>query len=169
MSEQKKANKWIVIISAAIVALLVLAVISALIFPDMIAGNILLSKTREGIDKSDVVVLSDPSYNQSTLPISAQRVVEGEEVAELAEQVLSVTEKVSYKSAERSVAGFWDVNMRFDDGNESYTVYLREDCLYVVKNNTAYLFNIDKSVKEEYNILYEKVISLILESVENAQ
>ncbi len=169
MTDKKSGTKKIAIISAIICVVLVLGVVAALILPDIISGNILLSKTRAGIEKSDVVVLFDPSYNQSTLPTTAQTVVRGERAKQLAEDVLRITDGASYRNVERSAVGFWDVSMRFDDGNDSYTVYLREEYIYVAKNNTAYLFDVDKSVKEEYNILYDEVNALIKQAVENAQ
>jgi len=59
--------------------------------------------------------------------------------------------------------------MRFEDGKDTYAIYLGEDSFYVVKNDVGYIFNVDKNAKEEYNVFCESVDALIKEKADSAQ
>ncbi len=169
MKKQQKKTSRPIVIASAICGGLVAILIFTVIFTDVIVGRVLLSRARDGIDKSDTVVLSDPSYNDSVLPTSAEAVLTGEEAKELAERVLSLTDDVSFHNTKSSDAGFWDISLRFESENDSYTVYLWDDGVYVVKNNQGYLFKVDKNAKEEYTILSKDVRALITRTVQDAQ
>ncbi len=169
MKKQQAKNNKAIIITAAVCGVVVAALLFALLFADMIAGRALLSKIRDGIAKSDAVVISDPSYNDSILPTSAEMVLTGDEAKRYSEKILSLTDNVSFHNTLSSSAGFWDTCMRFDDGKDTYAIYLREDSVYVVKNDKGYIFKVDKNTKEEYNVFCKSVDELIKQKVDSAQ
>ena len=131
---KNKSNKAVIIV-AIVSAAVVLALLFVLIFADILAGRAALSRVREGISGSDAVLISDPSYHYSIVPTSAEVVLTGEDARNMADTALKLTDKARFHTVKVSSAGYWDISMRFDDTEHSYTVYLESDHIYVVKND----------------------------------
>ncbi|MBE6577900.1 MAG: hypothetical protein E7653_07175 [Ruminococcaceae bacterium] len=169
MKKENKSNNKALIITALVCVCVVAVLLFVLICGDMIAGKSALSKTRKGIKGSDAVVISDPAYNDSILPTTAEVVLTGDAAKQMADKILSLTDGASFHNTLTSSAGFWDTCMRFEDGKDTYAIYLGEDSFYVVKNDVGYIFNVDKNAKEEYNVFCESVDALIKEKADSAQ
>ena len=149
-----------VIVTAIICALLVAVLLYMFFFADMIAAKSLLSDVRKGIDGCTEVLVADPLYDGGVLPDAAETLVTGDEAMALAQELISITHKASYKSVLKTTSGFWDISLCFFVGDDEYTVYLREDKVYVA-DGKGYLFDIDEKNSEAYAEFYQKINNML--------
>ena len=162
MKKDKSNSNKSLVIGTAICGGIIAVLIFVLAFADTIIGKSLLLKAEKTIEKSGEILVSDPAYNDSILPTSAECVLSGERAAQIADRMLKITESARFKEVFVSKAGYWDTYLRFyDEDGKAYAVYLKDDAIYLVKNDKAYLFEVDKSAKEEYNLLCEDVRTLL--------
>ena len=160
-NKDKKRGNTPLIVTAVICAAVCLATLLVFFLSDVISGKMLMSKTRRNIGKCDVVVLTDFNYDGGILPTSGEAILRDGEARELAGELINATEDISYSNVLNGSVGFWDVSIRFESDGASYTVYLKEDSVYVTKKNKGYLFDIKPSCKDAYGKLYQRVEATI--------
>ena len=163
VNENKKSNT-IVIVTAVICAVLVAVLVYIFFLADMIAGKRLMSEVRDGIVECEEILISDPRYDGGVLLDAAEALVTGDEALALVAEFLTMTEKVSYKTVLKANTIFWDVSMSFFVGDGEYTVYLREDGVYVA-DGKGYMFTVGDKKAGEYFGFYQRVNDIIEESV----
>ena len=157
---KKSKTVWI---AFAVCAIILAALIAVIAFFDCWVGYSKLNKVRKGIDGSSEVVISSPLYFDRYSSV-AETVLAGEEAALLADMLVDATDKVSYEGTFGSGLGYWDTQLTFLNGDERYTVYLKDEKLYVT-GKQAYLFEPDGASEDVYEALYERITE-ILDGVE---
>ncbi len=159
----KKSNKPIIIAGVIIIAIVALFIATAVFYPILAA-----SQTRDTVleriglaGAGDIMVVSDPrAYEDGIVPVTATATLEGEEVTQMARQILRVTDGAEYSEIRTDLFGAWDINveLRTDDG--IYTVYFTERQFYVTKELKAFVYDIDEGLIEEYTSFYKELRAL---------
>ena len=153
-----KTGKNKPLIIAVIICALVLAVIIVVFaFLDCWIGYAKLGKIRREIAECDEILITSPLYYDA-YSSGAEASVVGDEAKKLVSDFLDVSEKKSFDGTVGGGVGFWDTRIIFYVGEESFTVYVKNDSFYVTGKN-GYLFIPDDT--EAYSQFYSDVCDLL--------
>ena len=155
--EKKKSNALIIAVCICCFILAVLLLVFA--FADTVIGNIRLENVRDGAYECDSVIISSPLHSQG-ITRGAEATLDGDKARELADKFIEATEHTSFDELADGSKGFWHTKLTFISGDESFTVYLKDDEIYVTGKN-AYIFEIDDSCENKYSELYDTVTSIL--------
>ena len=145
-----------IIIILSVCAVIVAGITVTVAFFDNWSGNIKLSKIRNGIDTCDEVLISSPLYFDD-YSSGAEAVLNGEDARAISESLSEVSEEMKFCGTVDGSLGYWDTKLTLISGEEKYTVYVKEDLLYVTGNKYGYCFEPDEKASEQYNKFYKMI------------
>ena len=151
------------VIAVSICLVIVLLLIGVLALTDPIMGMVKFNEVKDGAENCSEIVVSDPLREEAFLR-GVEAVVTGEQARELADGFAIAVQGASYKKAIDASKGFWDIRLDFSTAAQRYSVYLKEDAVYVAKNK-GYLFEIDTDRQDAYAEFFATV-EKILDAVE---
>ena len=155
---KKKSNRaGIITVSICLTAVILLVGFIAL--ADPLTGMIKFNEVKNGAKACEEIVISDPLREEAFL-MGAEAVITGESARGLADDFVEVTKGANYKKALDASKGFWDIKLDFSADGQKYSVYLREDAVYVTTNK-GYLFEIDRENQEKYYEFYAAVEKIL--------
>lgn len=160
------SGKLAMTVTLIICGVFIVAMLFVFFLGDMIAGRIKLSQAIEELEESKLIVINDPLYKGDLLTTGGEVTLTGDEAEAFGERLAYVTEKVSYQKVIKSDTGFWNVRLSFSEDGEAYSIYMKEDSIYVAKGSKGYLFDIKEQREQEYKALYAEVEGLIASASE---
>ena len=120
----------------------------------------------ESMPSEDFILINDP-YNsdQGVLPTTVDVVLSGSEAQQLAEELTSIIENAKFLERDQSIHGFWDISVSLRQYGGSNMIYLCEDTVYVVKNDTRYIFGFEAASPEKklYSEFYRNIKDMLAE------
>ena len=158
MSMKKKSNRAL-IITASICLASVILLVGFIALADPLTGKIKFNEVKNGAKTCEEIIISDPLREEAFLR-GVEAVVTGESARGLADDFIEVTKGASYKKTLDASKGFWDIKLDFSADGQKYSVYLREEAVYVTKNK-GYLFKIDSDNQEKYSEFYAAVEKIL--------
>lgn len=156
-----KNNSYKPIIISCIIIILVLALIfgSMMIIP-VIIGHSTLNKSLSAfsnIASDDVIVVYDPMASSGFAEEKASEIFKANKMYDLAESLVKVLDRAEYSESRDLVTGAWDINVSLRVDNEDYKIYFTDEEFYVVKNYTAYIFEPNDTLEDEYEYFYKRL------------
>lgn len=97
------------------------------------------------------IIITDPIVKTELLPESRE-VRMTDNYDSLLQKISTVFERYTYKGSEESSEGNWDIRVRIEGKDNSYTFYLGEDRVYIFSNMTKYYFAPEDT--DKYSELY---------------
>lgn len=163
-AQGRASGRLAMTVTLIICGIFVIAMLFVFFLGDMIAGRIKLSQSIGELEESKLIVISDPLHKGDILTTGGEVTLTGEEAEKFGERLAYVAEKVSYQKVLKGDTGFWDVRLSFSENGEAYSIYMKEDSIYVAKGSKGYLFDIREQREQEYKALYEDIENLIASS-----
>lgn len=156
-----KNNSYKPIIISAIIIILVLALIfgSMMIIPFAI-GRTTLNKNIaafSNVSADDVIIVYDPMASSGFEEEKASEIFKANKMYDLSSSLVKVLEGAEYSESRELVTGAWDINVSLRVENEDYKIYFTDDDFYVVNNYTAYIFEPNDSLEDEYEFFYKRL------------
>ena len=162
MTEKNKNGNKPIVITIIISVVLVASLVLTLVFADRAVGSLSMYQLKKGIEGSDTLVISAPTYSEE-FPVGAEKRVDGERASELISQIYDITEASKYDSTMSGEKGYWDTRITFYQGNESCSLYLNENAIYIGKRNKAYVYKISDSSISQYAELLNQINNILSE------
>ncbi|MBE6706402.1 MAG: hypothetical protein E7577_02035 [Ruminococcaceae bacterium] len=162
MSKQNKSGNKPIIITLIISAVLIATLVLTLAFADRISGSVSMYRLKKGIEGSDTLLISAPTYSDE-FPVGAEKKIDGERASELISEIYDIAENAKYDSVMNSEKGYWDTRLTFYRGNESCSLYLRENTVYIGNRNKAYVYKISDSSISQYAELLNQINNILSE------
>lgn len=164
----KKANKnkaknnsyKPIIISAIIIVFVLVLVFGSMMVIPFVVGRTTLNKNIaafSNISADDVIILYNPMASSGFEKEKASEIFEANKMYDLSESLVKVLRKAEYSESRDLVTGAWDINVSLRSGNEDYKIYFTDDDFYVVKHYTAYIFEPNDSLEDEYEVFYKRL------------
>ena len=156
-----KNNSYKQIIVSGIIIILVLALIfgSMMIIP-IIIGRRALNKSVaafSNVASDDVIVVYNPMASSGFEKEKASEIFRANKMYDLADSMVKVLERAEYSESRDLVTGAWDINVSLRTGNEDYKIYFTDEEFYVVKNYTAYIFEPNDAIEDDYEYFYKRL------------
>lgn len=155
-----KSGGAAIAVTLVICGILLLALLFAFFFADMIKGRIQLSRALEALERTDTVVITDPLYDGGAFQGTAETVLTGDDATELARELIAATESLSYSGVVDGSTGYWDIRLAYEYDGKAYSLYLKDGGIYSV-DKRGYLFEIKDADKEAYLQVYRRTEELL--------
>ncbi|MBQ8140840.1 MAG: hypothetical protein IJ038_03990 [Clostridia bacterium] len=162
----KKNSSRVIIIAAVIIALVLALVLGAVFIAPVLSARDKMSEAREAFEAAsddDVMIITDPLYNEAALPDEVTAFPTGDEALDIADALISATEKAKYSETRKTLAGSWDISVSIGDGEGSARIYFSEEEFYVAKGYGQYVFTPNEDKADEYAAFYERLKNIISE------
>lgn len=156
----KRKNSKAVIAAISVCAVLLAAVIIFAAFFDGWVGKYKLNKLRSNITECRDVLITSPLYFDEYSSV-AEAVLSEEEAEALVKAFTEATERMSYDGKVEGTVGYWDTQISFVTGDGRYTVYAREDGVYVTGKSFGYMLVPRKSCGEAYGEFYGMLCDIL--------
>lgn len=165
--KNQKKDRTLPIVLASVSAFIILVVLASVFIPVISARAKLKEELRgfENMTDRDAMSLFDPHYSEGSFYGDVTVRIEGEERQSFADSLIIFADGAHYDRREQSLVGNWDVSISLRiDGGGIYTVYFKENGIYVAEDTSQYIFTVDDSMSEDYAEFYKNLERMIAEN-----
>lgn len=160
-NERKNKRKSRAVIAAiSVCAVLLAAVIIFVAFFDGWVGKYKLNRLRDSVADCNNVLITSPLYFDEYSSV-AEAVLDGEEADSFVGAFIAATEHMSYDGRIEGSVGYWDTQLSFVKGDERYTLYVKEDGVYVTGKSFGYMLTPRGSNEAAYAEFYGMLCKIL--------